>query len=174
MTWNQARFNKRRLAVRILAHPLVDSTLRQPGFVHTRGGYGWLLIGPVFHDSDLYRRRDATRGTVYGSVSAMLETGMPEVELLTQGDLIRAALAAATFLRVERQSDLAHFDVAMLHPWMTRALPRSCGLHLDDGGGIAALNPELPAHYNQPPVRYRVVQMLTDGRLAARLSEFQA
>jgi len=171
VTYNQTRFNKRRLAERILAHRLVDAELTQPGFVHTRGDKGWLLIGPVFHDGDLYRRHDPDRGTLYGSISAMLELGMPEVELLSEADVIRLALDENRFLRLERHSDGFQLDVAMLHPWMTPALPRSCAIYLDHDGRLAALNPELTAHYNKPHVRYRIVSDLTDGRLRTTLTQ---
>jgi hypothetical protein len=169
VTWNQTRLNKRRLAQRILAHRVVESELQQPGFVHTRGDKGWLLIGPVFHQGGLYRRHDAERGTVYGSVGALLEAGMEVVELLSPADVLRLALDRGDYLRIARHSDGQQRDVAMLHPWATPAQPRTCAIWLDERGGLAASCPEITAPYNKSAARWRIVAPLRGGELEARL-----
>ncbi len=169
MTWNQTRFNKRRMAQRVLAHRLVDSELMQPGFLLTHGDKGRLLIGPIFHNGDFYRRHCQQRGTVYGSITALLEGGMAGAEILTAADLLRAALEQREFLRVERESDSARLDPAMLHPWPTDEQPRSCAIWLDSAGRLQPLNPENPARYNQPPSRFRIVEILKDAPLETAL-----
>lgn len=159
MTWNHKHFNKRRLAQAILGRTLRDADMMTPGFLHTRGNAGWMLIGPVFHNGDMYRRHCERRGTVYGSVALMRGLGMLEAKLLSEKEVIQIALDVADFRRVERHSDGLLLDIAMMHPWPTLEIPRTCAVYFKDGV-LTPLLPELPASYNLPDIRYSTIAHL--------------
>lgn len=169
MTWNQKRFPKPRLFRELATVDFDHARLEHSGFLHTRGNYGWLLIGPVRHDGDLYVRACARRTRVFGAASALRELGMPEAAILSERAVIALALEQSLYLRLENHATKRRYDVAMLHPWMKPGLPRTCGIYLDEAGTLMPLNPEEPTRYNTPQVRYSIVAGLTDGALAASL-----
>lgn len=170
ITWNQKRFPKPRFFRALATLRWVDSEMMEPGFLLTTGNYGSLLIGPVWHDGDRYRRRCPRRHTVYGSVRILKETGMPDARLLSESDVVRLAIERQLFLRLRRHSDGIDFDVAMLtdFPDAKAGRPRGCGIHLMNDT-IVPLNPEEPAFHNRPEERFSVVAAIANGALETAL-----
>lgn len=172
ITWNQKRFPKPRFFRVLSTLRWVDGEMMTPGFLLTTGNYGSLLIGPVWHDGDRYRRRCPRRHTVYGSVRILKELGMPDARLLSEPDVVRLALERQLFLRLRRHSDGMHFDVAMLtdFPDAKGGRPRGCGIYLTHDT-VVPLNPEEPAHHNYPEERFSVVESIARGTLETALRE---
>ncbi len=169
MTWNQKRFPKAKLFRELATVDFKHARLEQSGFLHTRGNYGWLLIGPVRHDGDLYVRACANRTRAFGAASALRELGMPEAAILGDSAVVALALEQSLSLRLENHATGRRYDVAMLHPWIKPGVPRTCGIYLHEDGSLMSLNPEESARYNTPQVRYSIVARLTDDVLAAAL-----
>ena len=82
--WNQKRFPKSKFFKAMQALQPEMKKLNTPGFLLTKGNYGHLLIGPVHHNGDVYRRLCSRRGSVYGSVSLLIEFGMMDAKLLSE------------------------------------------------------------------------------------------
>lgn len=171
MTWNQKRFPKRKLFQHLAMLDVHTAKLPKTGFLHTRGNYGWLLIGPVQHDGDRYSRPCSRRRQIFGAASALRELGMPEAHILNESEVIDLAMRQVLYLRLRNHASGKILDVAMLHPWMSPETPRSCGIYIDETGAFAALNPETPAPHNTPEVRYSILSKLADGQLAATLQQ---
>lgn len=154
IVWNQKRFPKRKFfnAMRALhAHKLKLDTR---GFLLTKGNYGHLLIGPLEHNGDIYRRSCPRRGAVHGSVALLIQFGMADAKLMSESELLEMAMARRDYKRVQRESDGLQLDVAMLFPWPDKKVPRSCGIYLTHEG-VIAINPENSERYNKPDARYK-------------------
>ena len=172
ITWNQKRFPKLRLFRALAALRWVDNELMEPGFLLTTGNYGSLLIGPVWHDGDRYRRHCPRRHTVYGSVRLFMELGMPDARLLSEHHVLRQAIERRLFLRLRRHSDGEAFDVAMLtdFPDAKAGRPRGCGIQLA-GDKVVPINPEEPASHNYPEERFSIIASISNGALETSLRQ---
>lgn len=154
IVWNQKKFPKRKFFRAMEAFQPQKQKFETPGFLLTKGNYGHLLIGPVHHNGDVYRRSCPRRGDVYGSVKLLIQFGMKDAKLLTEAELIDMAFARRDYKRVERESDGLQLDVAMIFDWPTKTIPRSCGIHFANGS-VNVFNPELPGQHNESEARYK-------------------
>lgn len=155
IVWNQRGFPKPSFFKAMKAIQPETLTLKTRGFVLTGGDCGHVLIGPVHHNGDVYRRTCQRRGNVYGSVRLLIQFDMQDAKLLSEAELIDVALTRPNYKHVVRDSDGLQLDVAMLFDWPTKQIPRSCGIYLTPEG-VNAFNPELPSSSkNTPHVRYK-------------------
>ena len=171
IVWNQKRFPKPAFFRAMRGLNPEKRELEIPGFLLTKGNYGKLLIGPVHHDGDIYRRACRQRGSVFGSASLLKKFGMDEADLFSEQQIIEMVLIRADYKRLKRHSDGKVFDVAMLSEWPDpQTRPRACAIYLADG--IASpLNPELSSRHNQSDVRFDIVHPLADGLLEQSLKQ---
>ena len=157
MIWNQRNFPKKKFFKAMDAVCIVNSKLTKPGFLLTHGDGGWLIISPVRHNGDIYRRTDTDTGqTIYGALSVLRQFNL-DCFLLSEVEVIKRALNRHDFKRIKRRSDDKMFDVAMLHDWpVVTKNPYSCAIYLEDHT-LHAINIEPKARYNKPSDQFQLV-----------------